>query len=49
MVLDTMDMPDMADMDMPDLDMPDMVDTQDMDMLTTVKYKEWICPGLSQK
>merc|ERR1711892_1556551 len=49
MVLDTMDMPDMADMDMPDLDMPDMVDTQDTDMLTTVKYKEWICPGLSQK
>merc|ERR1712106_305313 len=37
MVLDTMDMPD--------LDMPDMVDTQDTDMLTTVKYKEWICPG----
>merc|ERR1711892_1589479 len=49
MVLDTMDMPDMADMDMPDLDMPDMVDTQDTDMLTTVKYKEWICPELSQK
>merc|ERR1711892_205256 len=49
MVLDTMDMLDMADMDMPDLDMPDMVDTQDTDMLTTVKYKEWICPGLSQK
>merc|ERR1712128_272607 len=49
MVLDTMDMLDMADMDMPDLDMPDMVDTQDMDMLTMVKYKEWICPGLSQK
>merc|ERR1712123_393031 len=31
------------------LDTPDMLDTQDMDMLTTVKYKEWICPGLSQK
>merc|ERR1712128_399507 len=49
MVLDTMDMLDMVDMDMPDLDMPGMVDTQDMDMLTMVKCKEWICPGLSQK
>merc|ERR1712153_107828 len=29
MVLDTMDMPDMADMDMPDLDMPDL-DMPDM-------------------
>merc|ERR1712086_698989 len=40
---------DLTDMVLDTMDMPDMVDTQDMDMLTTVKYKEWICPGLSQK